>query len=145
MKQEDRFAEVMDAIPLEVHQKTDYRYCSEAIITDADLSLTDFKQELKNRGDSIILAGSPDKIHLHIHSNDPAELFDFVKDHGKIVSIKVDDMIKQYEISHNRKYSIGLVTDTACDLPDEFIREHQIQQIPFSINFGENLLRSNPV
>ncbi len=58
---------------------------------------------------------------------------------GDINSIKVDDMRLQYQISHERKYPLGIVTDSACDLPEEILEEYQIQQIPFGINFGDTI------
>jgi len=136
--QEKTFEIKTDHISFNLDQRTDFRYCTEAIIKESDFKIPQLRQYLSKKGNSVILAGSPDKLHLHIHTNKPSELFNYIKDHGKIISIKVDDMKKQYEVSHKRKYDIGLVTDTACDLPKELIEKYQIQQIPFSINFGEN-------
>ncbi|MBN2461628.1 MAG: DegV family EDD domain-containing protein, partial [Candidatus Cloacimonetes bacterium] len=138
IRQQRLFENFYDRINLDIDENTDYRYCSECIIKDFSYSVPEFRHFLGERGNSVILAGSPDKLHLHIHTNDPAELFGFIKQYGKIVSIKVDDMKKQYEVGHNRKYEIGLVTDSACDLPAELIEKYQIQQIPFSIIFGDN-------
>lgn len=117
----------------------EYRYCTEAIITDSSSSLTDLRDMLKSFGDSVILAGSASKLHLHIHTNQPGELFQKIKDIGTIEHTKVDDMQRQYQVSHNRKYPIALVTDSASDLPQEMIEKYQIQVIPFKINFGDNI------
>ncbi|MDP8201425.1 MAG: DegV family protein [Candidatus Tenebribacter burtonii] len=113
------------------------RYCSEAIITNSRLDLKTLQQELKQFGDSMIAAGSPEKIHLHIHTNHPNQLFHRVSEIGNISKIKVDDMLMQYRVSHERKYPIALITDSACDLPQNIIEKYQILQIPFNINFGD--------
>ncbi|HPG41535.1 MAG TPA: DegV family protein [bacterium] len=116
-----------------------YRYCCEAIITQSKLTGKDMQIQLSDYGDSLVVAGSTEKLHLHIHTNQPAELFYKIKNDGDIAQIKVDDMMQQFEVSHARKYPIALVTDTACDLPDEFVKKHQIHLLPFQISFGNNL------
>ncbi len=129
--------------PVQYTGNLEYRYCSEAIIARSVLDIKDVKQRFSAYGDSMIVAGSKDKIHLHIHTNQPSELFYHIKDCGDIIQIKVDDMLKQHEVSHNRKYPIALVTDSACDLPKELIQKYQIQVIPFHISFGNNLFLDN--
>ncbi len=113
------------------------RYCTEAIITDSTLDLKSLQLQLKLFGDSLIVAGSQEKIHLHIHTDSPEKLFESIADFGSISKIKVDDMHMQYQVSHARKYPIALVTDSACDLPPDLIEKYQILQIPFNIHFGE--------
>jgi DegV family protein with EDD domain len=48
------------------------------------------------------------------------------------MSQKVEDMVRQYESAHKRKYRIALVTDSTCDLPEDIIKEYQIY--PVAIN-----------
>ncbi len=38
----------------------------------------------------------------------------------------------------NRKWNIALVTDSTCDLSQEFFEQYQINMVPININFGEN-------
>ncbi|MBS3741280.1 MAG: DegV family EDD domain-containing protein [Candidatus Cloacimonetes bacterium] len=116
-----------------------YRYCTEAIISDAKREIQYFRTLLQKYGDSVIVAGSSRKTHLHLHTNSPGELFQQIKDVGTIEYTKVDDMKRQYQVSHNRKYKIALVTDSASDLPREMIEKYQIQVIPFKIVFGKDV------
>jgi len=116
-----------------------HRYCAEAMMTGTGLDIDRLRQHLQSIGDSAIIAGSDEKIRFHVHTNLPSELFDELKNYGSFSQVKVDDMFKQYEASHNRKSPIALVTDTSCDLPQEVIDEHQIHIIPFQLAFGESL------
>lgn len=116
-----------------------YRYCSEAIITNSKLNVRDFQKHVAAYGDSVIVAGAQEKIHLHIHTNQPSELFYSIKDYGEIVQIKVDDIKKQYDVSQGRKYPVALVTDSACDIPEEMVTKYQIHMLPFQVFFGKNL------
>lgn len=116
-----------------------HRYCSEALLAGERMSLNKIKEDLHTFGDSAIVAGFEKKARIHIHTNNPADLFYKLKDYGSILQIKADDMLRQYEASHERKAKIALVTDSAGDLPQQFIDEHQIHVIPFHISFGESL------
>ena len=115
-----------------------YRYCTEALITDGQVDFVEVKRKAESFGDSVVVAGSPQRLRLHVHTNDPAELFDWLREKGELASMKAEDMIRQFEVSHKRKYPIALVTDSACDLPQEIIEKYQINVIPFTVNFGEN-------
>lgn len=116
-----------------------YRYCAEAVLSDSTSSVQKIKDAISLFGDSLILAGDQNKLHIHIHTNEPDQLFSKLFELGKVSGSKVDDMLRQYQISHDRKYPIGLVTDTACDLPQNILDEYQISRIPFGINFGSKL------
>ncbi|MBP7310509.1 MAG: DegV family EDD domain-containing protein [Candidatus Cloacimonetes bacterium] len=113
-----------------------YRYCTEAILSGFSCSTNLIKGSIGAMGDSFIMAGGEDKLHLHIHTNEPdrvfAELFKF----GEVSGAKVDDMLRQYQLSHEPTFPIGMVTDSASDLPLELLDHYHIVQIPFGINFG---------
>lgn len=123
----------------EVHSSAPktYRFCSEAIVEGSSAQLEELKSTLCNMGDSLILAGSQEKMHIHIHTNNPDAVFDYLISKAKVSSLKVDDMLRQYQISHSRKYPIGILTDSACDLPDAIMDQYQISRLAFGINFGE--------
>jgi len=118
--------------------KIPFRYCTEALITHSKVDFVEVKRKAEAFGDSVVVAGSPQRLRLHVHTNDPAELFDWLREQGELDSMKAEDMVRQYEVSHQRKYPIALVTDSACDLPQEIIEKYQINVIPFTVNFGEN-------
>ncbi|MDD2228074.1 MAG: DegV family protein [Candidatus Cloacimonetes bacterium] len=116
-----------------------YRYCSEAMLSKLACPLQKIKGIAETYGDSIILAGGEAKLHLHIHTNEPDKLFAELFELAHVSNMKVDDMLLQYQISNARKYPIGLVTDTASDLPQAIIDEYQIMQIPFGITVGDRV------
>ncbi len=117
----------------------EHRYCTEALITGKDMDLEKIRKEVHPYGVSAIVAGSPEKMRIHIHTNNPADLFFYLKNYGSINQIKADDMLKQYVASHKRKSSIALVTDSSCDLPQQVIDDYQIHVIPYNLSFGDTL------
>ncbi len=110
-----------------------YRYCTEALITGENLEAKDIKVAMHELGDSLVVAGHKEKVRIHIHTDVPQDVFFKLRDFGQIVQQKVDDMKKQHEVAHARKYNIALVTDSIADLPQAYIDEHQIQQIPLNL------------
>ncbi len=124
---------------VEVHSEAPktHRYCIEAMYKLDVGELEEVKAKLTELGDSLILAGSKEKAHIHIHSQKPEDVFGTLFDRGKVNSLKIDDMQRQYEISHARKYKIGILTDSACDLPDELMDRYQIVRLALGINFGD--------
>lgn len=123
------------------HEKITFRYCTEAMISLNDLSDKSkfkLKEKIEKFGDSLVIAGPPKKMRLHIHTDEPAKVFAILSQCGTISYQKVDDMVKQNEIVTNRKWNIALLTDSVCDLPQEIIDNYQIHTLPLNLHFGEN-------
>ncbi len=127
-------------IPAHTTRKSiSHRYCSEAMLTGEKMDIDHLRKEISQFGDSVIVAGSEGKVRLHIHTDVPMDLYFRLKDYASIADIKAEDMLRQFEVSHNRKSKIALVTDSSCDLPQEIIDEFQIHVIPIYLSFGESL------
>ena len=116
-----------------------YRYCTESMLTGMKSEkTTQLKDQLKKLGDSIIVAGNNQKTRIHIHTNEPANVFYQLKKYGDIINPKVDDMKKQYSASHEKHASIALVTDSIADIPTALLDFYNIHVLPISIFFGNN-------
>ena len=115
----------------------EYRYCTEALLAGRNLDPDAIRGLVQGYGASAVVAGSEDRVRIHIHTNDPAELVFRVRDLGTIVQVKVDDMRRQYEAAHQRKTAVGILTDSSSDLPAEFLDERQIHVVPFTLSFGD--------
>jgi DegV family protein with EDD domain len=115
-----------------------HRYCTEAIIKNVIISKAELQEILNKSGSSVIVAGSESISRIHVHTDNPAELFFQLKDTGTITFQKVDDMIRQQETVFKRKWDIALVTDSTCDLSKELIDFYQINVVPINLNFGDN-------
>jgi len=128
------FEKVEEAIP----EKVDFRYCTEALIKKSSIDKKSLMSILEKYGNSIVVAGSDKMRRLHIHTNNPAGLFNELRNTGILAFQKADDMIRQSEVVYNRKWKIALVTDSTCDLAQDIIDSYQINMLPININFGEN-------
>lgn len=117
------------------------RYCTEALIVNDSLDRTAITQAVQSKGDSIVLTANDRMCRLHLHCNQPWQVFTTLQSHGKIQYPKVDDMLRQYEIIHHQKHSIALVTDTAANIPQDVADHHQIHFITINVHIdGHDLL-----
>jgi DegV family protein with EDD domain len=119
------------------HDVITFRYCSEALINGTNLDKTAILNAIRHCGDSHVIAGSHQKMRIHIHTDFPAELFSILQRFGNITYQKVDDMVFQNEVRYNRKSDIAILTDSTCDLPKEIMDRYQIHFVPLTIHFGE--------
>ncbi|MBD3414953.1 MAG: DegV family EDD domain-containing protein [Candidatus Aminicenantes bacterium] len=115
------------------------RYCTEALLSSPQMDLEKLRRDIQKFGSSVIVVGSETKARIHVHTNHPAKLFSKAKDFGSIIDIKADDMVQQFEVSHRRKSHIALVTDSACDIPQHILREHQIHMVPLNLHFKDSV------
>jgi uncharacterized protein len=128
------FEKIEEAIP----EKVEYRYCTEALIKNSSVDNKTLSAILSSYGNSIVVAGSDKMRRLHIHTNNPAGLFNELRNTGTLAFQKADDMVRQSQAVYNRKWKIALVTDSTCDLSQDLIDKYQINMLPININFGEN-------
>lgn len=119
------------------HDDITFRYCTEALISGRELDKHKIRNFIQHCGDSLVAAGSSKKVRVHIHTDFPAEVFSQLQKFGSITYQKVDDMVMQNEIQHNRKSPVAILTDSTCDLPKELIDRYQIHVVPLSVHFGE--------
>jgi uncharacterized protein len=116
-----------------------YRYCCETLITNLKIKSRELVKELQIMGDSLALAGDEDKLHLHIHCNNPTQVFHFLSQRASIASVKIDDIAWQHDIQYHRRHKIGLITDSAADLPQNLREKYQINTIPIKLIFGDDI------
>ncbi|KGE71866.1 DAK2 domain-containing protein [Spirochaeta lutea] len=123
---------------LEDLEDLSFRFCTEGIVSGTDIAAGGVREALNDLGDSLIVAGGGPHARIHIHSNNPAEVFYRLKQFGTVSNQKVDDMFRQFQMMKSPKARIGLVIDSTCDLPPELLDEHQIHMAPLTINFGDS-------
>ena len=113
------------------------RYCTETCLIGEDISRDTVLEILEADSDSIVIAGSDKKIRLHFHTNNPANMFDKLRDFGNFSFQKVEDMRLQYNVTHHRKHSVAFVVDSGITLSPEFMDENQVHLIPAAIEIDK--------
>jgi len=127
-----------------------FRYCTEALVRGEGLpDQKAVREHLRKEGDSLIVVRSEDVLKVHVHTDDPDRVFSYLKSLGSLVTHKAEDMWAQHAAAERAarghltlaRRPVGIVTDSAADLPEEIVRAHGIKVVPLSLVRGsENLL-----
>lgn len=101
---------------------------------------------LRGFGDSLLVIRSGTVLKVHIHTDEPDDVFGYLRGVGRIESHKAEDMEAQHEALGRSTTGVArrpltIVTDSACDLPEAVIRAHGIHVVPLSLVYDERVLR----
>jgi DegV family protein with EDD domain len=114
-----------------------YRYCAECIVDGDGFSRSRIMTGLRDYGDSLIVSGSERRLKIHVHTDNPGEVFGHLQRFGKVDNQKVDDMHAQVAASRLAGTKVAVVTDSSCDLPDPRSGTQQgINVVPARLSFG---------
>ncbi|NCC76563.1 MAG: DegV family EDD domain-containing protein [Clostridia bacterium] len=110
-----------------------FRYCTEVLIESDSLNPDALRNELRPLGDCLLLSAADNLARIHLHTDQPWEMVKRAAAHGSILEQKADDMVWQNLLASPHEAKIACVTDSIADLPQEYIFQHQIFQIPIHI------------
>ena len=114
-----------------------YRYCTECLISGEQIDRTILKNRLTElEADSLVLAGSKQRVRVHIHTNQPAQVFLACEAFGQLSQQKADDMQRQHRLL-NQSGSVAVVCDSGADLPEEAIERLGIHRVALRLNIGD--------
>jgi hypothetical protein len=115
----------------------EHRYCTECTITSTAIDRRRLRESAASLGSSLVVAGSRGKVRLHLHTNDPARLFELAARFGAVSGEKADDMQRQQEMAHHSaRRRVAVVTDSAADLPESVLEALDIHVVPVRVHFG---------
>jgi len=115
-----------------------YRYCTECIVTGPDINRRKLREGLDALGDSLVLAGTKRKARIHVHVDDPDEVFELARRYGAVSAEKADDMHRQQHSTHDGGARFAVITDSAADISDEDMERLDIHMVPCRIQFGDH-------
>ncbi len=76
----------------------EFGYCTEFMVKTDKISPENFKKEVENYGDSLIVVGDDGIIKIHIHTNNPGEIMEKAISYGDLDRIKIENMRLQHEV-----------------------------------------------
>lgn len=142
--QQPEFAEqIIEALPahedsITAGSSTDlqHRYCVECTLLSTNVELRKLREQLAPLGSSLVLAGTQRKLRIHIHVNQPSDVFELAARHGTVIGHKADDMNRQQHAAHSVMRRVAVLTDSVADLPDSALEELGVHMVPLRIHFG---------
>ncbi len=90
-----------------------YGYCTEFMVQFEESKLKDhpydennFRQELSQFGDSLLVISDDDVAKVHIHSEEPGDVLSFSQKHGSLIDIKIENMREQHINLVGKKHDV---------------------------------------
>ncbi len=137
----------LEAVPADLEEENafsasefdvgEHRYCTECVIEGTDLQRDAVMQAMqKLDASSLVVAGNANKVRVHIHVNQPSEVFLAAEAFGTVVQQKADDMQRQHGLM-NHSGKVAVVADSGADIPTSEIERLSIHIVPVRLSFGE--------
>ena len=115
----------------------DHQFCTECVIEGDGLDRQAVMERLLALDQSsLVVAGSDRRVRVHIHVNNPAEVFLACEDFGEITQQKAEDMRWQHSLL-NQPGQVAVVTDSGSDLPPAEVERLGLHVVPVRLSFGE--------
>ena len=122
----------------EADNESQYRFCTECIVTGTDINRRKLREKLSELGDSLVLAGTKRKAKIHIHVDAPETVFDTAREFGAISAEKADDMRRQQHAAHDGTRRFAVIVDSVADISDADMERLDIHMVPARIQFGDH-------
>ncbi len=113
------------------------RYCTQVVIRGELPETPIIRKALTGFGTSTIIIRSGSVAKVHIHSDDPQEIIAILARFGSIESEHIEDTLLAGTASHHT----AVLTDSASDLPREWVERHGVHVVPMQVVVGEDVYR----
>ncbi len=120
----------------EVAPGESHRWCTECVLSATAIDRNAVREALDRLdGSSLVVAGTREKLRVHMHVDEPALLFDALSRFGEVRSRKADDMQAQQRAAHTLG-RVVVVIDSAADVPADALETLPLNVVPVRINVG---------
>lgn len=113
------------------------RYCTQVVIRGELPETPIIRKALTGFGTSTIIVRSGSVAKVHIHSDDPQEIIAILARFGSIESERIEDTLLAGTANHHT----AVLTDSASDLPCEWVERHGVHVVPMQVLVGEDVYR----
>ena len=114
----------------------EHRWCTECVLSARDIDRAAVRAALAPLGgSSLVMAGTREKLRVHMHLDEPSALFDALSALGDVHARKADDMQAQQRTAHHRG-GVAIVIDSAADLPASALEKLPLHVVPVRITVG---------
>ncbi|SJZ30292.1 DAK2 domain-containing protein [Selenihalanaerobacter shriftii] len=97
----------------------EYKYCTEFLINNTDISRLDVQEEMKEYGDSLLVVKGNEFVKVHIHSNQPGLVLEEALKLGSLTKIKIDNM----EVESQERSKVTNIHETEDNLIEKNLED----------------------
>ena len=113
-----------------------HRWCTECVLSAADIDRARVRSALSAiDGSSLVMAGTREKLRVHMHVDEPALLFEALAAFGEVRARKADDMQAQQRATHARG-GVAIVIDSAADVAATVLEQLPVHLVPVRVTVG---------
>lgn len=113
------------------------RYCTQVAIRGDLPSTAELRTALAGMGTSTIVVRSGRIAKVHIHADQPDAVVGVLERFGAIESQRVEDTMLAGTAGHHT----AVLTDSAADLPREWVERHGVTVVPMQVIVGDDVYR----
>jgi len=113
------------------------RYCTQVAIRGDLPSTVELRRALDGLGTSVIIVRSGRVAKVHIHADEPERVVRNLEEFGTIESRLTEDTMLVGTASHHT----AVLTDSASDLPTEWVERHGVTVVPMQVIVGDRVYR----
>ena len=118
----------------QVAHERDYRFCTEVLVRGRALPpATAVRAGLRSLGGSIVVLADGDLLRVHVHTDQPEEVFALAQGWGVIAARKAEDVQEQHRRLARAHRPVAVVVDSSCDLPDDLADRLGIIIVPVQV------------
>jgi DegV family protein with EDD domain len=115
----------------------EHRYCTECVVEGKDVDRQAVMSRMEQLdASSLVVAGGRNRIRVHVHVNNPAEVFLACEEFGTIKQQKADDMERQHGLLDHAG-EVAVVVDSGADIPPDEVERLGIHMVPVRLSFGD--------
>lgn len=123
-------------VSTEVEADARQRWCTECVLSASAIDRNEVREALDQLGgSSLVLAGTREKLRVHMHVDEPALLFETLTRFGNVRARKADDMQAQQRATHAQGTTV-VVVDSAADIPAVALETLSLHVVPVRISVG---------
>jgi uncharacterized protein len=117
-------------------------FCVECCVRTEHLDRKNLVKELHSLGRDLFFYSTLNFAKLHIRTPDPNRVLSCASKFGAVSSEKTWEISK--ELPYEQKKPLAIVTDTTCDIPEEYVKDHDIYFVPVKFH-AENKVFTDKV
>lgn len=128
-----------------VVENLEFPYCTEFLVKGKNLNVDQIRQDLSDRGDSMLVVGTDEVVKIHIHVKNPGNILDYAIQFGSLHEVGIHNMLSQNEaMAHalknkEKEAPLESTEQTSLAMEEQTLNKHGIVAVAMGQGIAEVL------
>lgn len=128
-----------------VVENLEFPYCTEFLVKGKNLNVDQIRQDLSDRGDSMLVVGTDEVVKIHIHVKNPGNILDYAIQFGSLHEVGIHNMLSQNEaMAHalknkEKEAPLESTEQTSLAMEEQTLKKHGIVAVAMGQGIAEVL------